>query len=68
VIVPRRAAHGEHIDDHQVQIARELHQRGLAIACAVEDLSSTVFAEAMSRTVRRVPNPPPFRLLRDSTA
>ncbi len=28
ILVPREAEHGEHVDDHQVQIARELERRG----------------------------------------
>jgi UDP-N-acetylglucosamine transferase subunit ALG13 len=30
--VPRRSAHGEHVDDHQVEMARELEERGLVVA------------------------------------
>ncbi len=29
ILVPRRASHGEHVDDHQEQIARLLAERGL---------------------------------------
>ena len=32
VVVPRRAEFGEHVDDHQLQIARKLAGRGLAVA------------------------------------
>lgn len=32
VVVPRRAAFGEHVDDHQLQIARKLAERGLVVA------------------------------------
>jgi UDP-N-acetylglucosamine--N-acetylmuramyl-(pentapeptide) pyrophosphoryl-undecaprenol N-acetylglucosamine transferase len=39
VLVPRRSARGEHVDDHQIQIARELAVRGLAIASEVDDLT-----------------------------
>ncbi len=31
VLVPRRAAHGEHVDDHQLQIAGVAGSRGLAV-------------------------------------
>lgn len=31
VLVPRRAAHGEHVDDHQEQIAQVAAERGLAV-------------------------------------
>lgn len=39
VLVPRRHVRGEHVDDHQVQIARELHGRDLALHREVEDLT-----------------------------
>lgn len=32
LVVPRRRDHGEHVDDHQVQIARKLESMGLAVA------------------------------------
>jgi len=32
LVLPRRRGEGEHIDDHQVQIARKLEQMGLAVA------------------------------------
>jgi UDP-N-acetylglucosamine--N-acetylmuramyl-(pentapeptide) pyrophosphoryl-undecaprenol N-acetylglucosamine transferase len=38
VLVPRRVGRGEHVDDHQVQIARELAGRGLARYREVGDL------------------------------
>lgn len=68
VLLPRLARFGEHIDDHQLQIAQELHRRGLGITCPVEDLTDDVLQTAMARSVRAVPNPPAFRLLRDGAA
>lgn len=38
LLVPRREARGEHVDDHQVQIAKELHARGLAVHVEVDAL------------------------------
>jgi UDP-N-acetylglucosamine--N-acetylmuramyl-(pentapeptide) pyrophosphoryl-undecaprenol N-acetylglucosamine transferase len=32
LVLPRRRDHGEHVDDHQVQIARKLEAMGLAVA------------------------------------
>src|SRR4029078_6929114 len=32
VLVPRRLAHGEHVDDHQTQIAEALARRGRAVS------------------------------------
>jgi UDP-N-acetylglucosamine--N-acetylmuramyl-(pentapeptide) pyrophosphoryl-undecaprenol N-acetylglucosamine transferase len=39
ILVPRRSARGEHVDDHQLQIARELHGRDLALHREVCDLT-----------------------------
>jgi len=43
VLVPRQQKHGEHIDDHQVQIATELHKLGLAQHTTVEDIAANWF-------------------------
>ena len=40
ILVPRASQRGEHIDDHQRQIARELADRGLAIAADVDDVDT----------------------------
>ena len=39
VLVPRRAARGEHLDDHQLQIAAVAQARGLAVSREVGDLA-----------------------------
>lgn len=62
ILVPRLKKYDEHVDDHQVQIAAELSDRGLAIACPVEDLSPTVLLEAARRRTRPVTDPPLLRL------
>jgi len=62
ILVPRLARYGEHVDDHQLQIAAELHDRGLAINCPVEQLGPDVIADAMARTTEIVANPPRFPL------
>src|SRR6185437_3288644 len=36
VLVPRLARYGEHVDDHQLQIAERLAEFGLAVVCAPE--------------------------------
>ncbi len=51
ILVPRRAAHGEHVDDHQVQIAREMQARGLAFMSSPEELDAAVIREAACRSV-----------------
>jgi UDP-N-acetylglucosamine--N-acetylmuramyl-(pentapeptide) pyrophosphoryl-undecaprenol N-acetylglucosamine transferase len=37
VVVPRRAHHGEHVDDHQLDIANRLAERGL-IRCVTNEI------------------------------
>jgi UDP-N-acetylglucosamine--N-acetylmuramyl-(pentapeptide) pyrophosphoryl-undecaprenol N-acetylglucosamine transferase len=54
VLVPREAAHSEHVDDHQSQIAAELERRGLALHRSVEDLELADLLTASRRTVTRV--------------
>lgn len=39
VLVPRRAARGEHLDDHQLQIAAVAQAKGLAVSREVDDLT-----------------------------
>lgn len=62
ILVPRRADHGEHVDDHQREIARELDRRGLALHREVTDLRADDLAEAAGRGVVRTASPPAFRL------
>lgn len=40
VVVPRRADRGEHVDDHQLQVARELADRGLVLLREPHSLST----------------------------
>jgi UDP-N-acetylglucosamine--N-acetylmuramyl-(pentapeptide) pyrophosphoryl-undecaprenol N-acetylglucosamine transferase len=61
IMVARDAAHGEHIDDHQLQVARELDTRELATARSVDSLSAQDLLDASSRSVRTTV-PPPFDL------
>lgn len=62
VVVPRRAAHGEHVDDHQVELARALDARGLAIAVEADAIDAQVLARAASRRVVGVCDPPELAL------
>jgi UDP-N-acetylglucosamine--N-acetylmuramyl-(pentapeptide) pyrophosphoryl-undecaprenol N-acetylglucosamine transferase len=50
ILIPREAARGEHVDDHQQQIAQELAGRGIALARRPGELS----ADDLSRVARRV--------------
>jgi len=62
VLVPREAAHREHIDDHQSQIAELLPQLGLAVGARVEDLTTEHLQKAARRRVISVGEPLAFVL------
>lgn len=62
VYVPRRRLHGEHVDDHQVEMARELEGRKLVVAREVEDLTLADLETAAAWSVRAAPGVAPFRL------
>lgn len=50
VVIPRTAAHGEHVDDHQTQLARVLGASGLGIAV---DPGSGDIADSITRAAGR---------------
>jgi UDP-N-acetylglucosamine transferase subunit ALG13 len=60
VLVPRRRAHGEHVDDHQTQIAGELARRGLAVSVEADELTLEHLFTAASSQVETLPADPPF--------
>lgn len=60
VLVPRRLAEGEHVDDHQIQIARELGRRGLALSVEAGELTLDHLRAAAATRVRTLPEDPPF--------
>lgn len=62
ILVPRLKEFGEHIDDHQVQIAQELQRRDLAVMCQVGDLDWNVMNAAAARSVETVTTAPPILL------
>jgi len=62
VMVPRRERFGEHVDDHQEQVARELARRGLALMRHVDDLHTEDILQAAELGVRAVAVPPPLVL------
>jgi UDP-N-acetylglucosamine--N-acetylmuramyl-(pentapeptide) pyrophosphoryl-undecaprenol N-acetylglucosamine transferase len=64
ILVPRRRQFGEHVDDHQLQIALELASRGLALACDPEDLSTDTLLSAARMHVMQRESPPVLRLVR----
>jgi UDP-N-acetylglucosamine transferase subunit ALG13 len=62
VLVPRRSARGEHVDDHQEQVARELAGRNLASAVEVDDLDMDLLSAAATRSVAAARSLPGLRL------
>jgi UDP-N-acetylglucosamine--N-acetylmuramyl-(pentapeptide) pyrophosphoryl-undecaprenol N-acetylglucosamine transferase len=61
VLVPRRLAHGEHVDDHQTQIALELARRGLSVSVEADALTRDDLLAAAGRAVTTLSEEPPFR-------
>lgn len=62
LLVPRRAAHREHVDDHQEQVAAELESRGLALAREAGELTRDDLVAAAGRAARPASSALPFRL------
>jgi len=60
VLVPRRVAHGEHVDDHQTQIAGELARRGLAVSVEADELTMEHLLAAATSRVATLAQDPPF--------
>jgi UDP-N-acetylglucosamine--N-acetylmuramyl-(pentapeptide) pyrophosphoryl-undecaprenol N-acetylglucosamine transferase len=62
ILVPRRLSHGEHVDDHQIQIAGELARRGLALTTDADELTLDHLVTAAATRVATLPEDPPFAL------
>jgi UDP-N-acetylglucosamine transferase subunit ALG13 len=62
LLVPRRVARGEHVDDHQVQTAEYLADRGLASVESVESLTREKIEAAAVGRVANVDDPDPIVL------
>lgn len=62
VLLPRRSGRGEHIDDHQLLIAKELDDRSLAVSRDPRSLSVDDVLTAMSRRVGTTGHPRDFIL------
>ncbi|HSS43609.1 MAG TPA: glycosyltransferase [Solirubrobacterales bacterium] len=60
LLVPRRFALGEHVDDHQRQIAAELADRGLAVSVEADELAPEHLLAASARRVVRPAQAPVF--------
>ncbi len=64
ILVPRESGHGEHVDDHQFEVAAQLQARGLALCRTVDELCSDDLITASSRRVQRAASPPTLDLRR----
>lgn len=63
VLASRSAAHGEQVDDHQAELAAQLHEQGLALHREADRIDVDDLLQALGcRVVRRV-DPPPFELV-----
>lgn len=62
ILFSRAATRGEHVDDHQQFIAKELGSRGLAVSREPEDLTVGDVVTAMSRRISKEQNDRPFLL------
>lgn len=51
LLVPRRFAKGEHVDDHQIQVCEDLVGRGLAVSVDADRLSGEHLLRAAERSV-----------------
>lgn len=62
LLVPRRVAHGEHVDDHQIQVAGELAARGLAVTTDAGKISHADLLAAAGRKVVEPAAPASFAI------
>ncbi|BCJ55169.1 glycosyl transferase [Actinoplanes sp. NBRC 14428] len=62
IYVPRRKAYGEHVDDHQVAMARELEGRKLVVAREVGGLTLADLETAAGWSIRATLGVTPFLL------
>jgi UDP-N-acetylglucosamine--N-acetylmuramyl-(pentapeptide) pyrophosphoryl-undecaprenol N-acetylglucosamine transferase len=62
IVVPREESRGEHIDDHQAEIAAGLESLGLAISRSPDEVTLSVLLAAASQTVSSTSSPAPLTL------
>jgi len=62
VLVARRADHGEHVDDHQLEVAAALEDAGLAFTATTDDLSRDLLDTATARHIVQRDAPKSFVL------
>jgi UDP-N-acetylglucosamine transferase subunit ALG13 len=53
ILVPRRRAHGEHVDDHQQELVRALHAHQLALKREADEIVPEDLTVAAARRVTR---------------
>ena len=63
VLVPRTQRLGEHVDDHQAQIARHLAGRDLAVVATSDTIGLDDLSQALARSVERTGTERKFVLL-----
>ncbi len=63
ILVPRTQRHGEHVDDHQVHIARAFAAEGRAVMADAATITLEDLTEASRWGLRKPPEPIPFTLL-----
>lgn len=63
ILIPRVKSYGEHVDDHQAQIAQRFADRGLAVMADASTVDLESFAKAQSLWVKRAPKLQDFVLL-----
>lgn len=56
VVVPRRAARGEHVDDHQTQVAEVLASRGIALVKEAHNLDRFAVTQASATSIAKCGN------------
>lgn len=62
IVVPRRAAHGEHVDGHQDDLAAYVASEGLALVRDADDLTLADLSDALRLRVVNVGDPAPVEL------
>ena len=62
VLVPREVSFGEHVDDHQRQVATLLADRGLVVTCDATTLATADLDRAAGSVTTSSGAPPPFVL------
>lgn len=62
ILIPREAARGEHVDDHQVQVANELRARELALVRTPEALCEADLVTASQVRIQIPAELPPVQL------